>query len=114
MPTKRKTYIIKENLGISDRVRCDDLTASLFQEFGVPEGAIHGELKEEDKLLLFVDQVGDKFGLDRKMPDLVIHVKLTNVGIHGLHRNCTYPTLGPRHYVSFKCLLSAGIAHSCH
>jgi hypothetical protein len=46
--------------------------ASLFREFGVPEGTIRGWMKEEDKLRLSVDQVDDKIGLDRKKLDVVI------------------------------------------
>ena len=66
MSAKRKTYTIKEKLGIIDRVKRGDSKSSLFREFGVPEGTIRGWMKEEDKLRSFVDQVDDKIGLDRK------------------------------------------------
>jgi hypothetical protein len=55
-----------------DTVKHSESKASLFWEFGVPEGTVHGWMKEEDKLQLFVDQVDDKIGLDRKKPDLVM------------------------------------------
>lgn len=66
MSAKRKTYTIKEKLCIIERVKRGDSKSSLFREFGVPEGTIRGWMKEEEKLLSFVDQVDDKIGLDRK------------------------------------------------
>jgi hypothetical protein len=63
---------MKEKLGIIDRVKCSDLKASVFQEFGVSEGTVHGWMKEEDKLQLFVDQMGNKIRLDRKKQDTVM------------------------------------------
>jgi hypothetical protein len=42
------------------------LKASVFWEFGVSEGTVHGWMKGGDKLRLFVDQVCDKIDLDRK------------------------------------------------
>jgi hypothetical protein len=47
-------------------VKRSNSKVSLFCEFGVPEGTVHGHMKEEDKLRLSVDQVDDKIGLDRK------------------------------------------------
>jgi hypothetical protein len=66
MSTESKIYPTKEKLGIIDRVKHRNLKASIFQEFGVSEGTVHGWMKEGDKPRLFVDQVGDKIGLDRK------------------------------------------------
>lgn len=57
---------MKENQGIMGRVKRDKSKANLFRQFGFPEGTIRGWVKEGDKLGLFVGQVGDKIGLDRK------------------------------------------------
>jgi hypothetical protein len=60
MSKKRKIYTRNENLGITDKLKCGDLKASLLQEFGVSEGTICDLMKEEDKLRLSVDKVDDK------------------------------------------------------
>jgi hypothetical protein len=72
MSTKSKIYPTKEKLGIIDRVKHSDLKASVFWEFGVSEGTVHGWMKEGDTLRIFIDQLGDKIGLDRKKPDVVM------------------------------------------
>jgi hypothetical protein len=63
---KENVYTTNENLGIIDKLKCSGLKASLLQEFGVPDGTIHGLMKEEDKLKIFVDQVEIKSALIRK------------------------------------------------
>jgi hypothetical protein len=50
MSTKKKTYTIKEKFGIITGVKRGDSKASLFWEFGVPEGTIRGWMKDEDKV----------------------------------------------------------------
>lgn len=63
---------INEKLGIIDKLKHGDSKASLFREFGVPEGTICSLMKEEDKLRLSIDQVDDKIGFDRKKSDVVM------------------------------------------
>jgi hypothetical protein len=70
--TKRKKHINKEKLGIIDRLKRGDSEASLFREFGIPEGIIHGGMRDKNNLRLFVNQVDDKLDLDRKKADAVM------------------------------------------
>jgi hypothetical protein len=47
MMTKRKNYTVIEKLKISKRVRTGESEATLFCEFGIPKGTIHGWVKKE-------------------------------------------------------------------
>jgi hypothetical protein len=47
--------------------------ASLFCEYGIPEGTVHGWMKEENKLSLFVDSIEDTVGQQNKKIRLCEH-----------------------------------------
>jgi hypothetical protein len=65
-------YTRKEDQGIMGRTKRGDSKASLFRQFAFPGGTVRGWLKEEDKLRLSVDQVGDKLDLHRKEGGVVV------------------------------------------
>jgi hypothetical protein len=76
MTTKRKNYTIVEKLKIIERFMNGESKASLFCERGIPEGTIHGCMKEENKLRSFVDSIEDDIGLQRKKTRLCEHSKV--------------------------------------
>jgi hypothetical protein len=46
--TKRKKHIIKEKLGIIERVKHGDSEANLFWEFSIPEGTISSWIRDKN------------------------------------------------------------------
>jgi hypothetical protein len=61
---KKKLYI--EKLKIIKQVKNGKLKAGLFLECGILEGTVHGWMKVEDKLGLFVDFIVDDIQLQRR------------------------------------------------
>jgi hypothetical protein len=47
MSAKRKMYMVKDKLGIINKMKRSDSKASSFWEFVDPEGTVHGWMKED-------------------------------------------------------------------
>jgi hypothetical protein len=63
---QQKNYIIVKELRIINRDMNTKSKATSFCECGIPEGAIHGWTKAENKSHSFIDSTGDDIGLQRK------------------------------------------------
>lgn len=63
MTTKRTNDTIVEKLKLSEELRMANQKTSLSRACGIPEGIVHGWMKEENKLCSFVDSIENDIGL---------------------------------------------------